>query len=122
MTCSPTFSARSASASPTRRFRSSDSTTQGPAMRKGEAPAPKCCALSVAATGELRRPLRLSEGRRAPGTTLLARRAHEPCEQGMWPGGSRLQLGMELTADKPRVLRRLNNPDHLADGQEPGRP
>src|SRR5256884_594069 len=103
MTCSPTFSARSASASPTRRFRSSDSTTQGPAMRKGEAPAPKCCAMSVAATGELRRPLRLSEGRRAPGPALLARRAHEPCEQGMWPGGSRLQLGVELAADEPGV-------------------
>src|SRR5205823_11529248 len=100
MTCSPTFSARSASASPTRRFRSSDSTTQGPAMRKGEAPAPKCCAMSVAAAGELRRPLRLSEGRRAPGPALLARRAHEPCEQGMWPGGSRLQLGVELRSEE----------------------
>src|SRR5216117_3148294 len=58
MTCSPTFAARSASFSPTRRFRSSDSTTQGPAIRKGEPPPPKCCGMSVAAAGELRRPLR----------------------------------------------------------------
>src|SRR2546422_6326759 len=93
MTCRPSFTARSASASPTRRFKSSDSTTHGPAMRNGEAPAPKCCAMSVAAAGELRRPLRLGEGRRAPGPPLLARRAHEPGEQGVWSGGSRLELG-----------------------------
>src|SRR2546422_2426372 len=122
MTCSPSFSARSASASPTRRFRSSDSTTQGPAMRNGEAPAPKCCAMSVAAAGELRRPLRLSEGRRAPGPALLARRAHEPCEQGMWPGGSRLELGVELAADEPGVIGQLDHLDQRAVGREPGAP
>src|SRR5437762_5318575 len=120
MTCRQALSARSASASPARRFRSSDSTTQGPAMRKGEAPAPKCCAMSVAAAGELRRPLRLSEGRRAPGPALLARRAHEPGEQGMWPGGSRLQLGVELAADEPGVIGQLDHREQRAVGRETG--
>src|SRR5213594_1653814 len=120
MTCSPTFSARSASASPTRRFRTSDSTTQGPAMRKGEAPAPKCCAMSVATAGELRRPLRLSEGCRSPGPALLARRAHEPGEQGVRPGGSGLELGVELAADEPGVVGKLDHLDERAVGREPG--
>src|SRR2546421_11127453 len=101
---SPPFSARRAGASPARRFRSSDSTTQGPAMRNGEAPTPKCCAMSVAAAGELRRPLRLGEGRRAPGLALLPRRAHEPGEQRVWSGGSGLELGVELAADEPGVI------------------
>src|SRR3989442_11020888 len=110
MTCRPSFSARSASASPTRRFRSSDSTTHGPAIRKGEPPPPKCCGMSVAAAGELRRSLRLGDGRRAPGAPLLARRAHEPGEQGGRPGGSKLQLRVELAADEPWALVQL---DHL---------
>src|SRR3989454_3908654 len=110
MTCSPTFSARSARASPTRRFRSSDSTTQGPAMRNGDAPAPKCCAMSVAAAGELRRPLRLCEGCRAPGPAVLARRTDEPGEQGVWPGGAGLELGVELAADEPGMVGKV---DHL---------
>src|SRR5216110_561903 len=123
MTCSPSLVPSSASASPTRRFMSSDSTTHGPAMRNGEAPPPpKCCAMSVATAGELRRPLRLSEGRRSPGPALVARRAHEPGEQGMWPGGSRLQLGVELAADEPGVIGQLDHLDQLAVGREPGAP
>src|SRR5881409_2918748 len=110
MTCRPSFSARSASASPTRRFKSSDSTTHGPAMRNGEAPPPKCCAMSVAAAGELRRPLRLGEGRRAPGAALLARRAHEPGEQRMRPRRAGLELRVELAPDEPRMIGEL---DHL---------
>src|SRR2546428_14181395 len=38
MTCRPSLAARSARPSPTRRLRSSDSTTQGPAMRNGAEP------------------------------------------------------------------------------------
>src|SRR5256886_14227875 len=111
MTCSPSLAPSSASASPTRRFMSSDSTTHGPAMRNGEAPPPpKCCAMSVATAGELRRPLRLSEGRRSPGPALVARRAHEPGEQGVRPGGSGPELGVELAADEPGVIGKL---DHL---------
>src|SRR5712692_6528509 len=122
MPCRPSLSARSASASPTRRFRSSDSTTHGPAMRNGEAPAPKCCAMSVAAAGELRRPLRLGEGRRAPGLALLPRRAHEPGEQWVWPGGSGFELGVELAADEPGVIGQLDHLDQGAVRGEPGAP
>src|SRR5947208_16124684 len=122
MTCRPSFSARSASASPTRRFRSSDSTTHGPAIRKGEPPPPKCCGMSVAAAGELRRPLRLGEGCRAPGATLLARRAHEPGEQRVWPGGSGLELGVELAADEPGMIWKLDHLHQRAVGREPGAP
>src|SRR5260370_21356449 len=122
MTCSPTLAARSASASPTRRFRASDSTTQGPGMRRGEPPPPKCCGMSVAAAGELRRPLRLGEGRRVSGPTLLARSAYEPGEQGVRPGGSRLQLGVELAADEPGVIGQLDHLDQRAVGREPGAP
>src|SRR5256885_4167141 len=99
MTCIPSFAPSSARASPTRRFRSSDSTTHGPAMRNGDAPPPKCCAMSVAAAGQLRRPLRLREGRRAPAPLLLARRAHEPGEQRVGSGGTGLELGVELATD-----------------------
>src|SRR2546423_6221457 len=120
MTCTPSFAPRSASASPTRRFTSSDSTTHGPAMRNGEAPASKCCAMSVAAADELRRPLRLHEEHRAPGPTVLTRRAHEPCEQGVWPGGSGLELGVELAADEPGVIGQLDHFDQRAVGREPG--
>src|SRR6185312_16366597 len=122
MTCSPSLTARSASASPTRRFKSSDSTTHGPAMRNGAVPPPKCCAMSVAAAGELRRPLCLGEGRRAPGAALLARRAHEPGEQRVWPGGSGLELGVELTADEPGMIGKLDHLDQRAVGGEPGAP
>src|SRR6266540_2294668 len=120
MTCTPSLAPRSARASPTRRFTSSDSTTHGPAMRNGGAPAPKCCAMSVAVAGELRRPLRLGEGRRAPGPALLARRAHETGEQGVWPGGSGLELGVELAADEPGVIGQLDHLDQRAVGREPG--
>src|SRR5437762_2176759 len=81
MTWTPSFTPSSATASPIRRFRSSDSTTQGPAMRNGAAPAAKCCATSVASAGELRRPLGLGGDGHAAGAMLLARRAHEPGEQ-----------------------------------------
>src|SRR2546425_6442238 len=52
MTCTPSLAARSARPSPTRRFRSSDSTTQGPAMRNGAEP--KCGVIaSLVPAGEL---------------------------------------------------------------------
>src|SRR3989442_13967940 len=117
MTGSPSFAPSSASASAIRRFKSSDSTTHGPAMRNGGPPPPKCCAMSVAAAGEVGRPLRLREGRRAPGPAL-ARCAHEPGEQGMWPGGPGLELGVELTADEPGVIGQLDHLDQGAVGRE----
>src|SRR6267378_155438 len=122
MTCIPTLAPSSARASPTRRFKSSDSTTHGPAMRKGAAPPAKCCAMSVAAAGVLRRPLRLGEGRGASGAALLARRAYEPGEQRVWPGGSGLELGVELAADEPGMIGKLDHLDQRAVGGEPGAP
>src|SRR5881409_2701927 len=120
MTWMPSFPPSSASASPTRRFKSSDSTTHGPAMRNGDAPPPKCCAMSVAVAGELRRPLRTGGGRRAPRAGVLPRRAHEPGEQGVWPGGSGLELGVELAADEPGMVGKLDHLDQRAVGREPG--
>src|SRR5205823_10841988 len=102
MTCTPSAAPSSASAAATRRFRSSDSTTHGPAMRNGVAPLPaaKCCATSVAPAGELRRPLGRGGGGQAPGAMLLARRSHEAGEQRVRPRGTRLELRMELAADR----------------------
>src|SRR5437868_10630810 len=120
MTATPSFTPSSATASPIRRFRSSDSTTQGPAMRNGAAPAAKCCATSVASAGELRRPLGLGGGGGAAGAMLLARRAHEPGEQWVRPRGARLELRMELAADEPGVIGQLDHLDERAVGREAG--
>src|SRR6266700_6806757 len=120
MTCTPSVAPSSARASPTRRFTSSDSTTHGPAMTNGDAPPAKCCAMSVAAAGELRRPLRLGEGCSAPRPGVLARRAHESGEQGVWPGGAGLELGVDLAADEPGVIRKLDHLDQRAVRREPG--
>src|SRR5438309_9344926 len=122
MTWIPSFAPSSATASPIRRFRSSDSTTHGPAMRNGAAPPPaaKCCATSVASAGELRRPLGLGGGGGAAGAMLLARRAHEPGEQWVRPRGARLELRMELAADEPGVIGQLDHLDARAVGREAG--
>src|SRR5438445_13597310 len=108
MTCRPSLSARSASASPARRFRSSDSTTHGPAIRKGEPPPPKCCGMSVAAAGELRRPLRLGEAPGAPGAVPAAVSAHEPGELVEQPRWSTLERAEELPADVRRGVVQLD--------------
>src|SRR5216110_49540 len=120
MTCRPNAAPSSASAAATRRFRSSDSTTHGPAMRNGAAPpAAKCGATSVASTGELR-PLGLGGGGHAPGPMLLARRAHEPREQRVWSRGTGLELGVELATDEPRVVGQLDHLHERAVGRETG--
>src|SRR5260221_4490119 len=100
MTPMPSFAPNSASASPTRTLRSSDSTTQGPAMRNGAAPPPNFGAMSVGQLGELGRRAR---GRAALATALLVleRRAHEPREQRVGAHRPRLQLRMELAANEP---------------------
>src|ERR1700747_1057705 len=109
MTCTPIAAPSSASAAPTRRFRSSDSTTHGPAMRNGAAPVAKCCATSVASARELGLPLGMGGRRPGPGAMLLARRAHEAGEQRVRPGGTRLELRVELTADEPGVIGQLDD-------------
>src|ERR1051325_11051937 len=101
MTWIASFAPRSARASPTRRFNSSDSTTQGPAIRNGAAP--KCCPMLVAEARQLGRGLepRLARGPRPP---VGARGAHEPPEQRMRPRRPPLELGVEVGADQPTVI------------------
>ena len=95
----------SASAEPTRTLSSSDSTTQGPAMRNGAA---NRGGMGSVPDGELgRRGGRLIRGALP---AMLQRRLDEAGEQGMGPGRPGLQLGMELAADIPRVIGQL---DHL---------
>src|SRR4029077_6035746 len=120
MTCTPSAAPSSASAAPTRRFRSSDSTTHGPAMRNGAAPVAKCCATSVASARELGLPFGMGGGRAGPGAMLLARRAHEAGEQRVRPGWTRLELRVELTADEPRVIGQLDDLYERAVGREAG--
>src|SRR5438094_5872035 len=107
MTCTPSFAASSLRVSPTRRFRSSVSTTQGPAMRNGDAPPPKWGAMSVVVAGELGRggsgPL-LRGARAFSCPVLRARRADEAREQRVRPGRPGLELRMELAADEPGVI------------------
>src|SRR6266536_4823890 len=102
----PSRAPSSASAWPTRKLRSSDSTTHGPAMRNGADPPANRRAMSV---GEPRQlgggsgcPLRV----RRPGVAaaVLERRADEPPEQGMGAHRPRFELGVELAADEPRVV------------------
>src|SRR3990172_5366014 len=112
----PSLDPSSARASPTRRFRSSDSTTQGPAIRNGAAP--KYCAMSVAGPRQLGGSLALRLGG-CPAPAVGERRPHEPGEQRMWSRGPRLELGVELAAYEPRVVRELDHLDQRAVGREP---
>src|SRR6266849_3471565 len=105
MTPMPSLTASSASASPTRTLSSSDSTTQGPAMRNGLLSAANRWAMSVGQlcqrAGLLRPRMEFAMAQRGADETRKQRvRAHRP----------RLELGMELAADEPRMLGEL---DHL---------
>src|SRR2546421_3691492 len=116
MTCTPSFAPSSASASPTRKFSPSDSSTHGPAIRNGVAPPAKCRTISVASGGEPGRPLGLGRSRPGPGAMLLARRPHEAGEQRVRPCRPGLELRMELTSDEPRVIGELDDLDQRAVG------
>ena len=76
----PSLTRSSASASPIRTFSSSDSTTQGPAMRNGPPPfsAPKRCDMSVGQPCQLARPRTV-----AMELAVTERRADESRKQGM---------------------------------------
>src|SRR5690242_4943248 len=111
MTAKPSRRAICAKASPTRRFKSSDSTTQGPAIRNGASVAPKCAAMRL---GLESRQDRGADVRRRPvGLVPGRRRADEAREERVRTGGPRLELGMELAAHKPGMLGEL---DHLDQG------
>src|SRR6266550_8390519 len=101
MTPMPSLTASSASASPTRTLRSSDSTTHGPAMRNG--------LLSVAN----RRAIRAQRGRidARPLFPMLQCRTDKAREQRVRAHRPRLQFGMELAADEPRMVRQLDHFD-----------
>src|SRR5256714_11367391 len=124
MTAIPNFTASSANASPTRTLTSSDSTTQGPAMRKGPVPLPNenRCVISVGAAGELggARPRRLVRVWML--LPVIDRRADKSREQRMRPHRPRLQLGVELAADEPRMIRQLDHLDQRAVRRQPRRP
>src|SRR6266446_9941339 len=103
MTPMPSLSASSASASPTRTLRSSDSTTQGPAMRNGLLSAANRRAMEFARRFVAYVQFLVIEGS-----------AHESGEQRMWAHRTGLQLGMKLAADEPRVIGQLDHLDERA--------
>src|SRR3954471_1188033 len=99
-----TFSAIFARVSATRRFSSSFSRTQGPAMRKSLSAGNNSATLfsrlyrcALAATS--RRRLRLHRG------------ADEARKERMWTCRPRLELRVELTTDVPRVRLQLDDLD-----------
>src|SRR5258706_8523223 len=112
----PSFAPNSASASPTRTLRSSDSTTHGPAMRNGTAPPPNFWAMSVGQLGELSG-LRAGAGVLFP---VLQRGGYEAREQGVGAHRPRLQLRVELAAHEPGVIGQLDHLDKRAVGRQPG--
>src|SRR3954468_505213 len=102
-----TFSAILASVSATRRFSSSLSRTQGPAMRKS------LSAGNISATlfsRLYRRTLATTSRRRL----RLHRGADEARKERMWTCGARLKLGVELAADVPRMGLELDDLDERA--------
>src|SRR2546422_22175 len=115
MTPMPSLTASSANASPMRTFRSSDSTTHGPAMRNGLLSAANRWDISVCELGQLSRRL----GARLELATV-ERRTDEAREQRVWAHGPRLELGVELAADEPRMIGQLDHLDQRAIGRQPG--
>src|SRR3989442_14273307 len=116
MTCRPSLAARSARPSPTRRLRSSDSTTQGPAIRNGAEP--NCGVIaSLVPAGELGPAPGFGPGAHV---AVLASRADEPGEQRGRPRGPRLELGGELAAAEPGGGGGLgHSPERARAGQAP---
>src|SRR6267378_5150223 len=102
MTLIPSFAPSSARASPTRTLRSSDSTTQGPAMRNGAAPPANRGAMSVGQLRQLGGCSARGIGHARVTFLVFERRAHEAREQRMGAHRSRLELRVELAADEPR--------------------
>src|SRR5919197_1974228 len=105
MTLMPSLTASSASASPTRTLSSSDSTTQGPAMRNGLLSAANLVPMSVRELGQRSRHFSARVK-----LLVVDGGADEPGEQRMRPHRPRFQLGMEVATDEPRMLGEL---DHL---------
>src|SRR6266540_6094889 len=115
MTPMPSLTASSANASPIRTFRSSDSTTHGPAMRNGLLSAANRWGISVRELGQLAPGL----GRRVP-LAVAERGADEAREQRMRTHGTRFELGMELASDEPRMIGELDRLDERAIRRQTG--
>src|SRR5688572_11537232 len=104
------FSASCASRSATFRLSVSSSRTQGPAMTKSASS--RKMLTSVACLREGRRRL-------APLSLGAHRGRDEAREEGMRSRGAGLELGVELAADEPRVLRVFDDLDELSVGTQP---
>src|SRR6266545_4066961 len=115
MTPIPSLTPSSANASPIRTLRSSVSTTQGPAMRNGPFSAPKRGGMSVGQFRQLARRL----GARLL-LVVMQRRADETGKQRMGAHRPRLQLGVELAADEPRMIGQLDHLHQRSIGGEAG--
>src|ERR1041385_5296270 len=113
MTLMPSFSASSANASPTRTLRSSPSTTQGPAMRNGLVSAANRRAMSVRQLCQLPRRL----GARME-LLVIERGTNKTGEQRMRTHRPRLELGVELAADEPRMIWQLDHLDERTVGRQ----
>src|SRR5687767_9993167 len=96
-----TRSASRARCSPTRRLSASLSITHGPAIRNS---APDGNTVDPL-IGSLHQRRRLAAGFAA--ALRLGTRRDECSEQRMWPRRTRTQLGVELAADEPRMIRKL---------------
>src|SRR5258705_10314140 len=105
----PSRTRSSASASPMRTLSSSDSTTQGPAMRNGPFSAPNRLAMSVRQLGQGARAFRARMQ-----LVVVERRADESGKQRMRTHRPRLQLGMELAADEPGMIGQFDHFDERA--------
>src|SRR5262245_486652 len=113
MTLIPSFTRSSARVSPIWTLRSSDSTTQGPAMRNGPFSAPKRCDMSVRELSQRARGLcaRME-------IVAVQGRSHEARKQWMRAHRPRLQLGMELATDEPGMVGQLDHFDERSIRRE----
>src|SRR5438477_8494851 len=100
---------RRASGGPTRRFSARDARTHGPAMRNSASLRNRTIAASVCCFDQ-----RALPGSAFASATGLGGGGDEAGEQRMRTRGARLQLGMELTANEPRMRLQLDDLDELS--------
>src|SRR5436190_2608316 len=108
-----TRAASRARCSPTRRFSASVSSTHGPAMRNSASVGKRTIAASVRGFDE-----RTLSGSALAAAVGLRGGGDEAGEEWMRPRRTRLQLGVELTANKPGVRHELDDLDELAVRRE----
>src|SRR6185295_18844637 len=115
----------SASRSACRRAASRDSITQGPAMMASGAPppiwsGPTRTARDVTGTLSLDDLESTQERCFRPLAALIERRPDEAAEQRVAVHRTRLELGVELRGDEPRMIAQLDHLDQRAVGREAG--